>query len=234
MSTNKVALVTGGNRGIGLEVVRQLAKREYDVVMGSRDLEKGRAARIELGPLADRIEVIPLDVANRKAIEDARLFIQQQYGRLDVLINNAAIHYDTWHNVVQADLEEVALTLDVNVLGPWRVAQAMLPMMLKARSGRVVNVSSEAGALASMDSSAPGYGVSKAALNALTIKLAAFCRAKGVLINAVCPGWVRTDMGGSMAPRSVVEGAASILWAVDIPDDGPTGGFFRDGRSLPW
>lgn len=234
MVNQKIALVTGGNRGIGLACVRQLAQRGYQTIMGSRDLELGRAARISLGPLGDNIDVIPLDIANRKTIEDARLFVMEQYGRLDILINNAAIHYDSWHNVVQADLEEVALTLDVNLLGPWRIAQAMMPFMLKARSGRVVNVSSEAGSMATMDAAAPGYGVSKAALNALTIKLAAFSREKGVLVNAVCPGWVQTQMGGESAPRSVEEGAASILWAVDLPDDGPSGGFFCDGKPLPW
>jgi NAD(P)-dependent dehydrogenase (short-subunit alcohol dehydrogenase family) len=150
---------------------------------------------------------------------------------VDVLVNNAGVLYDTWQTPSTADLEQVREALEVNLLGAWRVTQAMLPLM--RAGGRIVNVSSGAGALAGMGAGTPAYGVSKAALNALTLKFAGELRGRGILVNAACPGWVATDMGGS-GGRPVEQGAASILWAVDLPDDGPTGGFFRDGRRLDW
>jgi NAD(P)-dependent dehydrogenase (short-subunit alcohol dehydrogenase family) len=149
------------------------------------------------------------------------------------LVNNAAIHYDTWQRASTADLRVVTEALEVNLLGAWQTSLTLLPLLRASGHGRIVNVSSEAGSLASMDGGAPAYSVSKAALNALTRMLAGDLRRDGILVNAVCPGWVATDMGGP-GGRPVAEGAASVLWAVDLPDDGPTGGFFRDGRPIPW
>ena len=159
--------------------------------------------------------------------------LAQRHGRLDVLVNNAAIHYDTWQDGVGADLDVVREALETNLLGAWRTTQACLPLLRASRSGRVVNVSSGAGALSAMGAGTPAYSVSKAALNALTRILAAELRAERILVNSVCPGWVATDMGGA-GGRPVEEGAASVLWAALLPDDGPSGGFFRDGRPLDW
>ena len=150
---------------------------------------------------------------------------------LDVLVNNAGVLYDTWQSPSTADLDVVREALDVNLLGAWRTVQAFLPLM--GPGGRIVNVSSGAGSLTGMGAGTPAYGVSKAALNAFTIKLAGELRDRRILVNAVCPGWVATDMGGA-GGRPVEQGAASVLWAVDLPDDGPTGGFYRDGRPVTW
>jgi NAD(P)-dependent dehydrogenase (short-subunit alcohol dehydrogenase family) len=224
-----VAVVTGGNRGIGLEVCRQLADLGYDVVLGSRDLGKGERAAARLG---GPVQACQLDVADDASVRAAAAWVADRYGRCDALVNNAAILYDTWARASNADLAEIQTALETNLIGAWRTTLAFLPMLRTAR-GRVVNVSSESGSLASMGGGTPAYSVSKASLNALTRILAAELRPAGVLVNAVCPGWTATDMGGH-GGRPVAEGAASVLWAVTLPDDGPSGGFFRDGRPLPW
>lgn len=233
MEKPRIALATGANRGIGFEVCRQLLRSGRRVILTSRDESKGREAvrRLEGG---GEIAFHPLDVARPESIAALRDFVEAEFGRLDVLINNAAIHYDTWQEVAAPDFGIVEDTLAANLLGPWRMCAAFLPLMRKNRWGRIVNVSSGSGSLHGMGAEAPAYGVSKAALNALTIKLAKATARDGILVNAVCPGWVRTDMGGPGAPRSVEQGAASIMWAVELPDDGPTGGFFRDGKRVAW
>ncbi|MGD1893604.1 MAG: SDR family oxidoreductase [Cyclobacteriaceae bacterium] len=227
-----IALVTGGNRGIGLEVCRQLAKAGHQVILTSRDEEKGQQAVDELDN--ERIISHPLDVTNDDSIEKVRRFVEEKFGRLDILVNNAGINYDTWQNAEQADLETVEETFNTNVLGPWRLSQAFIPLMRKNGYGRIVNVSSGAGALNGMGGGTPAYSVSKAALNVLSIKLAADLKGTDILINSVCPGWVRTDMGGKEAPRSVAEGANGIVWAATLLQGGPTGGFFRDGKRIEW
>jgi NAD(P)-dependent dehydrogenase (short-subunit alcohol dehydrogenase family) len=226
-----IALVTGANRGIGLEVVRQLAERRFTAVLGSRDPDKGRAAAEALGGLD--VDPRSLDVADPDSARAVASEIEDEYGRLDVLVNNAAIDYDTWQTGVDADLDVVHEALETNLFGAWRTAQACLPLLRRSRHGRIVNVSSGGGALTSMGAGTPAYSVSKAALNALTRILAAELRRDGILVNAVCPGWVATDMGGP-GGRPVEAGAASVMWAVLLPDDGPTGGFFRDGLRLDW
>jgi NAD(P)-dependent dehydrogenase (short-subunit alcohol dehydrogenase family) len=226
----RIALVTGGNRGIGLEVCRQLARRGDKILLGSRDRVKGAAAARKL---SGDVEAIDLDVTDPDAAERAVSEVKGRYGRLDVLVNNAGVHYDTWQSVETADWKIVREAFEVNVFGAWRMAQAFVPMMRQAKWGRIVNVSSEAGSLDSMGGGTPAYSTTKAALNALTRVLAAELKGTGILVNAVCPGWTATDMGGS-GGRPVAEGAASVLWAVDLPDDGPSGGFFRDGKQLPW
>jgi NAD(P)-dependent dehydrogenase (short-subunit alcohol dehydrogenase family) len=226
----RIALVTGGNRGIGLEVVRQLAERGYTAVLGARDLEKGRAAAAGLGA---EVEPRRLDVADDGSVRELTDALERDFGRLDVLVNNAAIHYDTWQRGLDADLDIVHEALETNLFGAWRTTQACLPLLRRSPHARIVNVSSGAGALTDMGGGAPAYRVSKASLNALTRILAGELRGEGILVNSVCPGWVATDMGGS-GGRPVEEGAASVMWAVLLPDDGPTGGFFRDGRPIDW
>src|SRR5690349_1783494 len=230
----RLALVTGGNRGIGFEVCRQLAVRGFSVVLTARDAAKARAAATKLGKIG-KIESLVLDVADARSIEQAAAGFASRYDRLDVLINNAGINYDTWETAANADINgTVTETIRTNLLGPWRVCQAFLPLLRKSQAARIVNVSSEAGSLASMGAGPPAYQVTKAALNALTRTLADELRGARILVNAVCPGWVATDMGGPRAPRSVKEGAASIIWAATLPGNGPTGGFFRDGTPLSW
>lgn len=234
---SRIAVVTGGNRGIGLEVVRQLAGRGDAVVLGARDLDAGRGAAEGLrdgrgGQVAD-VRVRRLDVTDQASIDAVADELARDPGRVDVLVNNAAIHYDTWQRASGADLEVVAEALDTNLLGAWRCVNAFLPLLRASRHGRIVNVSSEGGSLASMGGGIPAYRASKAALNALTRMLADELRADHILVNSVCPGWVATDMGGP-GGRPVAEGAASVLWAVDLPDGGPTGGFYRDGQPVPF
>lgn len=228
-----VAVVTGANRGIGLEVVRQLAGRGYRVALGSRDLGKGRAAAERIDTDGARVTAVRLDVADEASVTAMAEWVERELGRADVVVNNAAILYDTWAQARTADLAEVQQALDTNLFGAWRVTQALLPLLERSPHPRVVNVSSEGGSLASMGGGTPAYSVSKAALNALTRLLAGELRGRRVLVNAVCPGWVATDMGGA-GGRPVSEGAASVVWAVTLPDDGPTGGFFRDGKPVPW
>ena len=174
-----------------------------------------------------------LDVTDPASVEQVAAELGSLHGRLDVLVNNAAVHYDTWQRATTADLEVVREALEVNLLGAWQTSLTLLPLLRQSRHGRIVNLSSEARSLASMDGGPPAYNVSKAALNALTRMLAGELRRDRILVNAVRPGWVATDMGGP-GGRPVAEGAARVLWAVDLPDDGPTGGFFRDGRPVPW
>jgi NAD(P)-dependent dehydrogenase (short-subunit alcohol dehydrogenase family) len=226
MAAPRSALVTGATRGIGLELCRVIGARGWTVFLGARDLARGRAAAAPLGPA---VAAVALDVADPAA--PARL--AAAIGRVDVLINNAGINYDTWQSVLDADWASVRDTFETNLFGAWRVAQAFAPAMAQAGWGRIVNVSSAAGSLATMGRGTPAYATSKAALNALTRVLAGELAGTGVLVNAVCPGWVATDMGGA-GGRPVAKGAASVLWAVDLPDDGPSGGFFRDGRPLAW
>ena len=228
----RVVLVTGANRGVGQELARQLALRGDVVVLTARDLGKAERTAAAL-PGHERVLARRLDVTDPASIQRVAADLDRRYGRLDVLVNNAAIHYDTWQQASTADLRVVREALEVNLLGAWQTSLAFLPLLRRSGHGRIVNVSSEAGSLAIMDGGTPAYNVSKAALNALTRMLAGELRRDRVLVNAVCPGWVATDMGGP-GGRPVAEGAASVLWAVDLPDDGPSGGFFRDGRPVPW
>ncbi|MEV0170530.1 SDR family oxidoreductase [Streptomyces sp. NPDC050803] len=224
-----VAVVTGANRGIGHEAARQLAERGYRVVLGSRDAAKGRAAAERIG---ERASAVQLDVSDEASVAAMAEWVTDRFGRVDVVVNNAAILYDTWARARSADLAEVQQALDTNLFGAWRVTLALLPLLKRSPHPRVVNVSSESGSLAGMTGGTPAYSVSKAALNALTRLLAGELGPRRVLVNAICPGWTDTDMGGGGRP--VPEGAAGVVWAATLPDDGPTGGFFRDGRPIPW
>jgi NAD(P)-dependent dehydrogenase (short-subunit alcohol dehydrogenase family) len=232
---HRVGLVSGGNRGIGFEVVRQLAALGHTVILGSRDLAKGEAAASAIGDgNPGRVIAARLDVTDPAGVEHLVNEIDRRFGALDVLINNAAIHYDTWQTAVAADVEGVVReAFETNLLGVWRMIRACGPLMRRNRFGRIVNVSSGAGAISSMGAGTPAYSASKAALNALTIIVADELRDSGILVNAVCPGWVATEMGGA-GGRPVAEGAAGIVWAATLPHGGPTGGFFRDRKPISW
>ena len=231
MENRRIALVSGANRGIGREIVRQLAERGMVAILGSRDEEKGRAAAEEID---GDVRVRQLDVTDEKGIQNLARDVEEEFGRLDVLVNNAGVSMDGGQRGVDADLDVVRETLELNLFGAWRLCEAFVPLMQRNNYGRIVNVSSGMGALNEMRGGSPAYRVSKTALNALTRILASELRGSGILVNSVCPGWVRTDMGGSGAARSVEEGADTLVWAATLADNGPTGGFFRDRRPIPW
>jgi NAD(P)-dependent dehydrogenase (short-subunit alcohol dehydrogenase family) len=231
----KIALVTGGNRGLGFETCRQLAQLGLTVLLGARDLAKGKAAAYQLNE-KEGLDVMfyQLDVSDQNSIYNLVKEVDQRFGHLDVLVNNAAILYDTWQNTVDADLEVVSQAIITNLFGPWRLSQAFIPMMKTNKYGRIVNVSSLGGSLHYMNyGGTPVYSISKAALNVLTRKLAAELVDTGILVNSVDPGWVATDMGGH-GGRPVHKGAKGIVWAATLPDNGPSGEFFCDGKAVPW
>ena len=215
-------MVSGGNRGIGLAVVRDLAARGFTVIQGARDPDAAPAVDGD-------VHAVRLDVTDGESIGA----LADGLAHADVLVNNAAIAYDTWNRAASTDLDFVRDAFETNLFGAWALTQALLPQLRASGHGRVVNVSSGSGSLSSMGGGTPAYQVSKAALNALTRTLAGELRGDGILVNAICPGWVATDMGGA-GGRPVEDGAASVVWGAVLPDDGPTGGFFRDGRPLAW
>jgi NAD(P)-dependent dehydrogenase (short-subunit alcohol dehydrogenase family) len=225
-----VAVVTGANRGIGRDVVRQLAERGATVYLGARRPDAARRAAGTMDASLD-VRALDLDVTDPASVAAAARTVADAHGRLDVLVNNAAVHYDTGERATDPDFTVVAEALATNVVGAWRCAAAFTPLLVAGRHGRIVNVSSGAGSLAGIDGSTPAYSLSKAALNALTLLLAGELRPHGVLVNSVCPGWVATDMGGP-GGRPVADGAAGVVWAATLDDDGPTGGFFRDGQAI--
>jgi NAD(P)-dependent dehydrogenase (short-subunit alcohol dehydrogenase family) len=236
----QMALVTGSNRGIGFEIAKQLAMKKIEVILTSRNSANGEAAVRKLARDGVKKEVVAmeLDVSNQVSVDNLLDKVEKAFGRLDILVNNAAILIDK-DNVTasNADLETVKATLETNLIGAWRMCKAFIPLMKKNGFGRIVNVSSGAGEFEYMATSGgylPAYSVSKASLNALTVMLASELKGTNILVNAVCPGWVRTDMGGSNATRSVEEGAATPVWLATLPDGGPTGRNFFDKKQISW
>ncbi|MEM7029513.1 MAG: SDR family oxidoreductase [Chloroflexota bacterium] len=233
MVSNKqpIALVTGGNRGLGKEVCRQLAEQGYIVLLTARSLQKASETAQDL----DNDNLIPtvLDVSDPASINVLYQRVVHEFNRLDVLINNAAIHYDTWQKAINADLNQVQEAFETNVYGPWRLCQTFLPLLRQSPHPRIVNVSSGGGSLNGMGGGTPAYSITKASLNALTLMMADELRQDRMLVNAICPGWVATDMGGR-GGRPVEDGANGIVWAATLPDNGPTGGFFRDKKRVEW
>ena len=233
---DKVAVVTGANRGIGFEICRQLAARGgIHVILAARDAKKGGAAAKKLQGEGLQVESRGLDVTSEKEIRAFAKWLADAHGRCDVLVNNAGILVDPrGSRFLDSKLETYRETLDTNLLGALALAQALVPLMRKNRYGRIVNVSSGQGQLSEMGAGSPAYRISKTALNALTRILAAEFGGSNILANSMCPGWVRTDMGGPGAPRTPAQGADTAVWLATLPDGGPTGGFFRDRKSIPW
>ena len=234
--TNRVALVTGANRGIGLEIAHELARKGLHVVVGARDPSSADDAAAEIAKQG-AASAVELDVTSDASASRAIHEILVRLGRLDVLVNNAGILIDSGKTAATVSIEDLRRTLETNVIGAWRMTQAVLPQMRKQRYGRVVNLSSSMGQIAELRASGgswPAYRLSKTALNAMTILFASELRGEGILVNTVSPGWVRTDMGGASAPRSVEEGADTPVWLATLPDDGPTGGYFYDRRQIEW
>ena len=225
-----VALVTGANRGIGREVARQLAERRYKCCSRARDAEKAAAAAAEQ---AGDVRPLTLDVSDPASIAAARQTVGADPGRLDVLVNNAGVGSDFGVSGTDPDCDAIQRALDTNFYGAYRTAVAMLDLLRASPHPRIVNVSSGMGGVAEMGGSSPGYRVSKASMNAMTRILSTELREQGVLVNSACPGFVATDMGSPMgAQKPVEDGAAGIVWLATLPDDGPTGGFFRDGEPV--
>ncbi|WP_295392844.1 SDR family NAD(P)-dependent oxidoreductase [uncultured Thiodictyon sp.] len=236
MSEPSIAVVTGAYRGLGLETSRRLADLGYRVILTARQEAQGQAAAQSLANQGHAVSFHALDVTDESSIQALAEFIRG-LGRLDVLVNNAGLFLDPGPgtpggSIFEAEAETVRRSIETNTLAPLRLCQVLIPLM--QGRGRVVNVSSGMGQLQEMNGGCPGYRLSKVALNAVTRIFADELRDTGVKINSVCPGWARTAMGGADAPLSVEEGAAGIVWAATLPEDGPSGGFFRHGQPIPW
>jgi NAD(P)-dependent dehydrogenase (short-subunit alcohol dehydrogenase family) len=226
-----IALVTGANKGIGLEVVRQLVAREWRVFLTGRSLASVRKAAAPLGP---SVTAVPLDITSRISIEAAFSMVSQTVDHVDVLVNNAGIldHDDT--SIFELDVQRLRRMFETNTIGALLVSQTFLPLLRKSQSGRIINVSSGAGQLSNMGTWAPAYSISKTALNGVTGQFAAALADSNIAVNSVCPGWVKTDMGGRDAPHSIEEGADTIIWLATEAPQSMTGLFIRDRKPIPW
>jgi NAD(P)-dependent dehydrogenase (short-subunit alcohol dehydrogenase family) len=237
MSDSPIAVITGAYRGLGLETARQLGKLGHRVVLTARREREGTAAADGLTAAGADTRFVPLDVTSVHSVHALRDLLERDYGRVDVLVNNAGVFPDpnsggSESSIFAADLDTVRTAFETNTLGALRLCQQLIPLM--HGRGRVVNVSSGMGQLSDMNGCCPGYRLSKVALNAVTRILADELQSTNVKVNSVCPGWVRTEMGGPNATLSLEEGARGIVWAATLPDNGPSGGFFRQGEPIPW
>jgi len=235
MTREKIALVTGANKGIGLEIVRQLAKAGFRVFLTARSRERGEEACKQLQQNGLNVEFLQLDVTDETSIDQLAKELTSQIDHLDVLVNNAGILLDAANaSVLEVEPTVILQTLQTNTLGPLRLTQNLVPLLLKSDAGKVINVSSGGGQLTDTGDWAPAYSLSKTALNAVTGMMAAALKDKHIAVNSICPGWVRTDMGGSNASRSVQQGADTVTWlATEAPSD-LTGKFLRDRTVIPW
>lgn len=241
-TTKRVALVTGANRGIGLAVASRLARLELTVIIGARDEKNGKEAEKRLTHNGLDAHFTLIDVSNPTSIMAALGRIDDIFGRLDVLVNNAGIMIDTETGILELSLGLLQKTLETNTFGPLLLSQGCVPLMQRHNYGRIVNLSSTLGALSEIinpeskykELMSPAYRLSKVMLNGITALLAQELRDSNILVNSVCPGWVRTDLGGPRAPILPEEAAETPVWLATLPDDGPTGGFFREHQPIPW
>jgi NAD(P)-dependent dehydrogenase (short-subunit alcohol dehydrogenase family) len=231
--TYRVALVSGANRGLGFEVARQLSEYGMTVLLGARDLDKGLHAARQLAGASGEVIAVQLDVTQQEQVDALARWIEITYGRLDVLVNNAGGYYDPDTQASAGDLAPALEAMQTHLFGSWRLCSALLPLMRRHGYGRIVNVSSGCAASASSGSACVAYRTSKSALNAYTRTLAAELEGSGIAVNAVCPGWTATDLGGP-GGRPVSIGAAGVVWATSLPTPAPTGRFFRDGEAIAW
>jgi NAD(P)-dependent dehydrogenase (short-subunit alcohol dehydrogenase family) len=235
MPAKKIAIVTGGNRGIGLEIARQLSRSDIFVVIGARDPAKGEAAAAEARGRKTNVVSYALDVNDTKNVQRFVETVEKEHGAPAILVNNAGVYPEsTDAKVIDTRTSVWRETFETNLFGAVRMCREVVPRMRKLRAGRIVNISSGLGQLHHMGEGSPAYRVSKAALNALTRTLAVEVADAGILVNSMSPGWVKTDMGGEEAPRTVEEGADTAVWLCLLPSNGPTGQFFRDRKPIPW
>jgi len=229
----RVAVVTGANRGIGFEVARQLAQRGVHVVITARNEQRGQEAVDILSKQGLAVSFFPLDVTSDASTAALSGHLQSTYGRLDILVNNAGVALDKWMPSLDVSMDVFIRTYETNVFGVMRVSKALLPLMKRHGYGRVVNLSSNLGSLEKMGGFSIAYRTSKTALNAITRVLAAEHKHDDLLINAMCPGWVKTELGGDDAPRTPEQAADTAIWLATLPTGGPTGGFFQDRKPFP-
>jgi NAD(P)-dependent dehydrogenase (short-subunit alcohol dehydrogenase family) len=234
-ASSRIAVVTGGNKGIGFEICRQLARCGVRVVLTARDGVRGLDAERKLQDEGLNVLFHPLDVTDSAQVDALAATMERDHGRCDILVNNAGVLLDArGSRVLDVTVETFRATFETNVYGPLRMCQALVPLMRRHRFGRIVNLSSGLGQLEDMGDGTPAYRASKTALNALTRMVSEAARRDGILVNSMCPGWVRTDMGGANATRGVDKGAQTAVWLATLPDGGPSGGFFRDKRRIAW
>ncbi|MDG2168436.1 MAG: SDR family NAD(P)-dependent oxidoreductase [Opitutales bacterium] len=234
MNSRRIALVTGGNRGIGLQLVREFLERGFEVVLSCRNLEQGREATQQWGSLLKRLNFLELDVADSKQVVQAAAQFGERFECLDVLVNNAGILLDASESILSVSEEVIEQTIDTNSLGPLRVTKSFLPYLRKSQAARVINVSSLAGQLSTMGNWAPAYSISKSTLNAVTCLLSNELSPEGISVNAVSPGWIKTEMGGEGATGTLEEGADTILWLATEASPDLTGQFLRDRERTDW
>lgn len=236
MTPDTITVITGANRGLGRAAALRLATVEgHHVVATARDPDSLEALKKEVAAAGGHLDCRPLDVADAESAARLAAWLQDRYGRIDVLINNAGIFAESYEtSIVDMPLATLQATLDTNLFGVLRVTQALAPLLANSRAGRIINLSSGMGQLSDMGIGAPAYRISKTALNAVTRILAGDLAAAGIKVNAVCPGWCRTDMGGTEAPRTAEEGVDTVVWLATDSGDGPTGGFFRDRQPIAW
>ncbi|NEQ54946.1 MAG: SDR family NAD(P)-dependent oxidoreductase [Leptolyngbya sp. SIO3F4] len=227
--TVKRALVTGGNRGIGFAIAQGLLAKGYEVIIAARSLEKAKQAAKHL---QGKVLPIELDVSNEHSINLAVGTLRQTINHLDVLVNNAGIYPDSSVNILTISRELLDAAMDTNTFGSIRMVQALLPLLEKSQDARVINVSSGMGAIDGLTTTAPSYCLSKLALNGATIMLSQSLFAKGIVVNSMCPGWVRTEMGGTSAPRSPEQGADTAIWLATEAPRSESGKFFRDRKAI--
>ena len=231
MSEQKIALVTGGNKGIGYEIVRQLLAAGLRVFLAARNSAAGKKAASNLD---GDVQFLQMDVTDDRSIERAAKAYGETSDLLDILINNAAIYPDQNLNILTISREQLVETFHTNTFGPVKVVQAFLPFLKKSSGARIINISSGYGEIGGLSHNVPSYCLSKLTLNGVTIMLDQALRSEGIAVYVMCPGWVRTDMGGVNAPRSVKEGADTAVWLATEAPQTLSGKFFRDRRVIPW
>lgn len=233
MLQGKIAVVTGANKGIGLEICRQLAQKGIKVILTARNEESGKKAKEKLHNEGLDVVFHQMDVTNEESVQQAANYVMANFGKLNILVNNAGIGMDFDNLGSHANIGQVKEILDTNTFGPLRICKYFIPIMLQTNYGRIVNISSNQGVISNMGSGSTGYRMSKAGLNVVTRILASELEDTNILVNSMSPGWVRTDLGGPTAPRSVEESADTAVWLA-ITDNLPTGRFFQDRKEIKW